>query len=119
MRMVMSTFCGRRRQVSSTATLARALKRADPSVEIEYVLDTCRLRPQNVDMTMRMGYRPRLLPPISRANRAAVTQACLGDADVIVDYTSRYLFPLRAGVPRAAWVSIPRRSATSCSATGR
>lgn len=93
--------------VSRTATLARALKRADPSVEIEYVLDTCRLRPQNVDMTMRMGYRPRLLPPISRANRAAVTQACLGDADVIVDDTARYLFPLRAGVPRAAWVSIP------------
>ncbi|WP_458094632.1 hypothetical protein [Roseomonas sp. WA12] len=93
--------------VSRTATLAKALRRIDPSVEIEFVLDTCRLRPLNVEMTMRMGYRPRLLPPISRANRDAVTRACFGDADVIVDDTARYLLPLRACVPQAAWVSIP------------
>ncbi|MBP0495575.1 hypothetical protein [Roseomonas indoligenes] len=93
--------------VSRTATLARALKRADPSVQIEYVIDTVRLRSPNVEMTVQMGYQPRLLPPISRQNRKAVTEACFGDADVIVDDTARYLFPLRAGVPRAAWVSIP------------
>ncbi|WP_338665579.1 hypothetical protein VQH23_10450 [Pararoseomonas sp. SCSIO 73927] len=93
--------------VSRTATLARALKRADPSVQVEYVIDTVRLRPPNIEMTMRMGYQPRLLPPISRQNRNAVTTACFGDADVIVDDTARYLFPLRACVPRAAWVSIP------------
>ncbi|WP_073138216.1 glycosyltransferase family protein [Muricoccus roseus] len=93
--------------VSRTATLARALKRADPSVEIEYVIDMVRLRPPNVEMTMQMGYQPRLLPPISRHNRNAVARACLGDADVIVDDTARYLLPLRACVPGAAWVSIP------------
>ncbi|MFH5923567.1 hypothetical protein [Roseomonas xinghualingensis] len=93
--------------ISRTATLARALRRLDPSVEIEYVLDTVRLRPLNVEMTVQMGYQPRLLPPITRENRNAITQACLGDADVIVDDTARYLLPLRACVPDAAWVSIP------------
>jgi hypothetical protein len=93
--------------VSRTATLARALRRLDPSVEVEYVLDSVRLRPMNVEMTIRMGYRPRMLPPISRENRSAVAEACFGDADVIVDDTARYLLPLRACVPGAAWVSIP------------
>ncbi|RKK05628.1 hypothetical protein EBE87_10730 [Pseudoroseomonas wenyumeiae] len=93
--------------ISRTATLARALCRIDPSVEIEYVLDTVRLRPLNIEMTTQMGYRPRLLPPITRENRDAVARACLGDADVIVDDTARYLLPLRACVPQAAWVSIP------------
>jgi hypothetical protein len=93
--------------VSRTATLARALRRIDPSVEIEYVLDTARLRPLNVEMTMQMGYRPRLLPPITRDNRDSVTKACFGDADVIIDDTARYLLPLRACVPQAAWISIP------------
>ncbi|MFT8244754.1 hypothetical protein [Roseomonas sp. BN140053] len=93
--------------VSRTATLARALRRLDPTVEVDYVLDTVRLRPVNAEMTMQMGYRPRLLPPLSRDNRDAVTRACLGDADVIVDDTARYLLPLRACVPQAAWVSIP------------
>ncbi len=48
--------------ISRTATLARALRRLDPTVHIEYVLDAERLRPFNIDATMRMGYRPRLLP---------------------------------------------------------
>lgn len=93
--------------ISRTATLARALRRINPSVEVEYVLDAVRLRPLNVEMTSRMGYRPRLLPALTRDNRDAVTTACLGDADVIVDDTARYLLPLRACVPRAAWISIP------------
>jgi hypothetical protein len=93
--------------ISRTATLARALRRIDPSVEIEFVLDTVRMRPLNIEMTIQMGYQPRLLPPITRENRDAVTKACFGDADVIVDDTARYLLPLRACVPHAAWVSIP------------
>ncbi|WP_207540207.1 glycosyltransferase family protein [Sabulicella rubraurantiaca] len=93
--------------VSRTATLARALKRADPSVEVEYVIDMVRLRPPNIEMTMQMGYQPRLLPAISRRDRDAIARACFGDADVIVDDTARYLLPLRACVPQAAWVSIP------------
>jgi hypothetical protein len=93
--------------ISRTATLARALQRIDPSVEIEYVLDTVRLRPLNIEMTEQMGFRPRLLPPITRANRDAVVRDCLGNADIIVDDTARYLLPLRACVPQAAWVSIP------------
>ena len=93
--------------ISRTATLARALKRLDPSVQVEYVLDADRLRPFNVEVTRQMGFEPRLLPPRTRANRDEVVRACLGDADVIVDDTQRYLVPLRAVVPRAAWVSIP------------
>ncbi len=93
--------------ISRTATLARALRRNDPAVEIEYVLDVARLRPLNVEMTMQMGYRPRLLPPLTRENRDVFATACLGDADVIVDDTARYLLPLRACVPHSAWVSIP------------
>ncbi len=93
--------------ISRTATLARALRRIDPSVEIEYVLDAARLQPVNVEMTLQMGYRPRLLPQLTRDNRDAVTRACLGDADIIIDDTARYLLPLRACVPRAAWISIP------------
>ena len=93
--------------ISRTATLARALKRLEPSVEVEYVLDADRLRPFNVEATIQMGYQPRLLPPRTRENRDAVVRACLGNADVIVDDTQRYLVPLRAVVPRAAWVSIP------------
>ena len=93
--------------VSRTATLARALRRLDPSVEVEYVLDADRLRPFNIDATLQMGYRPRLMPPRTRDSRDAIVRACLGDADVIVDDTARYLIPLRRIVPDAAWVSIP------------
>ena len=93
--------------ISRTATLARALRRIDPAVEIDYVLDVERLRPLNVEMTMQMGYRPRLLPPLTRENREVFARACLSDADVIVDDTARYLLPLRACVPHSAWISIP------------
>jgi hypothetical protein len=93
--------------VSRTATLARALRRIEPTIKISYVLDTVRLRPVNREMTVQMGYEPHMLPPITRENRAAVTRAAFGGADVIVDDTARYLFPLRAEVPDAAWVSIP------------
>jgi hypothetical protein len=93
--------------ISRTAILARALRRINPQVEIEYVLDVTRLRPLNVEMTMQMGYRPRLLPPLTRDNRDVFARACLGDADVIVDDTARYLLPLRACVPHSAWISIP------------
>jgi hypothetical protein len=93
--------------ISRTATLARVLLRMDHSIEIEYVLDTVRLRPLNVEMTEQMGFRPRLLPPITRANRDSVVRDCLGDADIIIDDTARYLLPLRACVPNAAWISIP------------
>ncbi len=93
--------------VSRTAILARALRRLDPSVEVEYVLDMERLRPFNVEATRQMGFEPRLLPPRPRASRDAIAREFLGGADVIVDDTSRHLIPLRAVLPRAAWVSIP------------
>ncbi len=93
--------------ISRTATLARALERLDPNVHVEYLLDTERLRPFNIDATRKMGFRANLLPPRTRENRDAIVRACLGDADVIVDDTMRYLLPLRRIVPRAAWVSIP------------
>jgi hypothetical protein len=93
--------------ISRTATLARTLQRLDPTVQVEYVLDADRLRPFNIDATMRMGFRPRLLPPRTRESRDAIVRACFDDADVIVDDVARYLLPLRHVVPRAAWVSIP------------
>ena len=92
--------------ISRCAALARALRRRDPTVMIEFVLDTDRLRPFNIDAALNMGFRPRLLPSRNRDNRDAVVRACLGDADVIVDDVSRYLLPLRQVVPEAAWVSI-------------
>jgi hypothetical protein len=92
--------------ISRTATLARALKRLDPAVRVEYVLDADRLRPFNVDATLRMGYRPRLLPARNPESRGPLVRACFGDADVIVDDVARYLLPLRHHVPQAAWVSI-------------
>ncbi|MGG5824069.1 hypothetical protein [Falsiroseomonas sp. HW251] len=92
--------------ISRTGALARALRRLDPRVEIDYVLDTGRLRPFNVQATMRLGYRPRLLPELTRENRDAVLQACFGDADAIVDDAARYVFPWRRAVPQAAWVSL-------------
>jgi hypothetical protein len=70
------------------------------------VLDTRRLRPFNIEATMQLGFRPRLLPELTRQNRDAVVQACLGDADIIVDDATRYLLPWRRVVPQAAWVSI-------------
>ncbi|HEY0205886.1 MAG TPA: nucleotide disphospho-sugar-binding domain-containing protein [Acetobacteraceae bacterium] len=93
--------------VSRTATLARALRLLDPAVEVEYVLDADRLRAFNIEATVRMGYKPRLMPARHRDNRDAIARLCLGDADVIVDDTMRFLVPLRACVPQAAWVSIP------------
>ena len=92
--------------IARTAALARMLRRLDPTVQIEYVLDTDRLRPFNIDATQRMGFRPRLLPSRSRDNRDAIVRACLGDVDVIVDDVARYLLPLRAAVPETAWISI-------------
>ncbi|HET6468835.1 MAG TPA: hypothetical protein VFG43_10710 [Geminicoccaceae bacterium] len=92
--------------LSRTATLARALRRLDPSIHIEYVLDTERLRPFNIDAIMRMGWRPRLLPARGPDNRGPIVRACFGDADVIVDDVARYLLPLRHHIPQAAWISI-------------
>src|SRR3954469_9778664 len=92
--------------ISRTAAVARALRNLDPAIEFEYLLDTKRLRPFNIDATMRLGFRPRLLPELTRQNRDAVVRACLGDADVIVDDAARYLLPWRRVVPRAAWISV-------------
>ncbi len=92
--------------ISRTAALARALWRIDPSLEIDYLLDTDRLRPFNIDATRRMGFRPRFLPPRNRDNRDAVVRACLDDADIVVDDCCRYLLPLRQAVPDVRWVTL-------------
>lgn len=92
--------------ISRTAALARALRRLDPLVEVEFVLDTEWLRPFNIDATLKMGFRPRLLPSRKPENRDAIIRACLGDADVIVDDVVRYLVPFRHALPGVAWVSI-------------
>ena len=93
--------------ISRTATLARMLQRLDPAVNVEYLLDTERLRPFNIDAANRTGYRVNLLPPRPREAREAIVRHFLRHTDVIVDDTVRYLVPLRQSVPRAAWISIP------------
>jgi hypothetical protein len=92
--------------ISRTAALARALRRLDPAMQIEYLLDANQLRPFNVDVVLRMGFRPRLLPSLTRQNRDAFVRACLGDADVIVDDAAQHLLPLRRVVQQAAWISV-------------
>lgn len=92
--------------ISRTAALARALRKLDPGTQVEYVIDVERARPFNIEATLRMGYRPRLLPTRKPENRGPIVRACFGDADVIVDDVARYLLPVRHHVPQAAWVSI-------------
>jgi len=92
--------------ISRTAALARAMQRLDPGVEVEFLLDTERLRPFNVDATRRMGFTPRFLPPRTRDNRDAIVRACLDRADVVVDDCARYLLPLRQAVPHLGWVTL-------------
>ncbi len=92
--------------ISRTATLARALQRPDPAVEVEYLLDAARLRPFNIDATRRMGFCPRFLPPLTRDNRDAMARACLDGAHVVVDDCSRYLLPLRHAVPHVGWITL-------------
>ena len=91
--------------ISRSAALAEALLRLDHTIRIEFVLDTERLRPFNVEATIRMGFQPRFLKTRTRENRASIVQACFGEADVIVDDVARYLLPLRSLIPQAAWVS--------------
>lgn len=93
--------------IGRTATLARMLTKLDPTINVEYLLDTERLRPFNIDATARTGFRVNLMPTRDRDNRDAVVRTCLKDAHVIVDDTSRYLIPYRTIVPQAGWVSVP------------
>lgn len=93
--------------ISRCASLARALRRLDPAADVEFVFDTERMRPFNVGAAVAMGFPPRLMPPRPREVRDAVIAEYLGDADVIVDDSTRYLITHRARLPRAGWVSVP------------
>lgn len=92
--------------ISRCAALARALRRLEPAVDIQFVLDAERLRPFNVEATRRMGFEPKLLAPRARDNRDAIVRECFGNPDIVVDDVARYLLPLRQAVPQAAWVTI-------------
>jgi predicted glycosyltransferase len=92
--------------ISRTVTLARALRRLQPDIAVDFVLDAERLRPFNLDAILHMGHRPRLLPARTPESRGSIVRACFGDADVVVDDVARYLLPLRHHIPHAAWISI-------------
>lgn len=93
--------------ISRTSTLARALCKLDPAINVEFVLDSERLRPFNIEAAMRTGFRVNFLPPRTPDNRQAVARACFAHADVIIEDTQLYLVPMRPYIPHAAWVSIP------------
>lgn len=93
--------------IGRTAALARAIARLKPDANIEYLLDTEKLRPFNVDAAAAMGYSVNFLPERTRTNREAIIRACLAHADVIVEDTCRTLIPYRKIVPHAAWMSVP------------
>lgn len=93
--------------IGRTAALARAIARIAPHAKIEYLLDTEKMRPFNVDAAAAMGFRVNLLPLCPRTKRDAIVRACLAHADVIVEDTCRRLIAYRKLVPRAAWMSIP------------
>lgn len=93
--------------VSRTTTLARAMLRLDPKLQISFLLDAERLRSFNIGAAERTGFPVRVLPPRGRESRDDIVRHFLGSADLIVDDTMRTLIPYRHLVPRAAWVSIP------------
>ncbi|MDB5819344.1 MAG: hypothetical protein JWQ11_2984 [Rhizobacter sp.] len=92
--------------VSRCGALARALRRLDSTIDIEFVLDMDRLRWFNVEATERMGFRPRLMPVRTRENRNAVVRSSLGEPDLVVDDVSRHLLPYRSMIPQSGWVTI-------------
>ncbi|MDQ6618298.1 MAG: hypothetical protein M3Z31_01125 [Pseudomonadota bacterium] len=105
--MMIPSVSGGLGHVGRTSALARALTRIDPALTIEYLLDMERIRPFNIEVVAATGHRVNLLPIRSRNERDAVVRATLGDADIIVDDTSRHLIPLRALLPGVRWISVP------------
>ena len=64
--------------ISRCAALAGALQQLDPTVRVEFVLDTERLWPFNVEATARMGFQPRLLAPRTREIGTALLRLASG-----------------------------------------
>lgn len=93
--------------ISRTSTLARAMLKLDPTLTFSFVLDAERLRSFNIGAAERAGFAVRLMPPRQRQSRDDIVRHCLGDADLIIEDTARYLIPYRHLVPHSAWVSIP------------
>lgn len=93
--------------IGRTAALARQLQRFDASIELEYLLDTEKLRAFNIDAAAATGYRVNLLPPRNRSDRDSIVRACLGSADIVIEDTCRHLIALRSIVPISTWISIP------------
>ena len=90
------------------ARLARALKRADHSVDLCFVLSERRLRPINIAAVKSHGYPVRMLPDPIRHERDEVVRAVLGDVDIVIEDTERRLIAYRPILPRLqAWISVP------------
>jgi len=75
--------------ISRSATLARALRLLDPAVEVEFVLDADRLRAFNIEVTVWMGYKHRLMPARHRDNRDAVARLGIAPDTQTVVYAPR------------------------------
>ena len=94
--------------VTRTLKIARALERADASLNICYVLSELWLRPFNREAVERTDYPVRILPNPSREHRDREIAAVMGDIDVVIEDTERRLIPYRFVLPRLkAWISIP------------
>jgi glycosyltransferase involved in cell wall biosynthesis len=94
--------------VTRLSKLARALKVADPSLELCFVLPERRLRAVNVEAVRSHGYPVRMLPDPVRHERDDLIRDALGDIDVVIEDTERRLIAYRHILPRlTAWISIP------------
>jgi len=93
--------------IGRTAALARQLQRLVAPIQLEYLLDTDKLRPFNIDAAAATGYRVNLLPPRNRGDRDSIVRACLGSADIVIEDTCRHLIALRPIVPNSTWISVP------------
>ena len=94
--------------ITRSVKLARALEQADPRLRMAYALDESRLRPFNLEVVERTGYPVHILPHPARHERDEKIRAVLGEADVVIEDTSRRAIPYRRILPRLrAWISIP------------
>lgn len=94
--------------VTRTLRLAQALERADPSLQIIYVLGELNLRRFTEEAVRQTGYPVRILPNPNQEQREVAIRSAMSDVDVVIEDTERRMVAYRRLLPRLkVWVSIP------------